>query len=190
MKSKITVPLTLTVIFSSLLLCGVADNEKISTEPKRVSIFKNGLGYVERTGTLSKNVSSAELNQLPTPVHGTVWVSTDTKGVELLRILASSITSDSTERNVNNLEELLDANDGRVLELVVTGTDGKTEKLMGKLSMLNGSRKEEGSGVFSSGFMAPVASQSATSRSVRWSSYQYTGTSYHSSPTKQELSDL
>lgn len=148
------------------LLGGAVEDSvpRISSAPVRVALFKNGLGYVEREGAMSKGILTAELDCLPIPVHGTFWVYPETEGVELRKIVATNIGTDPMERDVNSIAELLEANDGRELDLVIMGADGKDEEVKGRVRILRSSQTASGAtGTSCSGFMAPEATPPAIS---------------------------
>lgn len=159
-----------TALMAAPLLCGAAEDSvpRISSAPVHVALFKNGLGYVERKGAIPKGVLTAELDLLPIPVHGTFWVYPETEGVEVCKIVATTIGTDPRERNASSMAELLEANDGRELDLVIMGVDGKAEEVKGRIRILRSSQTEsETTGTASSGFMAPAAYPPATPGAAR-----------------------
>jgi hypothetical protein len=164
-----------TALMAAPLLCKAEEDTvpKISSAPVHVALFKNGLGYVERKGAIPKGVLTAEMDLLPIPVHGTFWVYPETEGVELRRIVATTTETDPTERDANSMAELLEANDGQELDLVIMGADGKAEDVKGRVRILRSSQTvPEATGTSSSGFMAPTASPPATSVAV-WRAHVY-----------------
>ncbi|MCX7008941.1 MAG: hypothetical protein NTY53_17130, partial [Kiritimatiellaeota bacterium] len=163
--------LTATVLMSATLLYGAGEKSllKISSKPVRVALFKNGLGFVEREGTMPKGVLAGELGLLPIPVHGTFWVYPKTEGAELRKIVASSVNieRDAIERDVTSIAELLEANDGRELELAIIGADSKIEQLKGKVRVLRGSQTAPVAvDTFESGFMVSEAAASTIPTAV------------------------
>lgn len=138
--SSLTSPGLLFLLLMPPLAAHAVDGlPRIDSAPVRVALFKNGLGFVERRATIPQGVIEGELGELPPPIHGTFWVNPLTPGVDLRHVVARTVTREpvAVERDVAGIAELLQANDGRVLELVVVGADGKLELLEGRLRILN-----------------------------------------------------
>jgi hypothetical protein len=84
----------------------------LKTKPKRIAVFKDGLGFVLRSGEADVKNSVAELDPLPAAALGALWFSTDDPAHRI-----SEVTSFRRQEKVSvpavNLFELLRANIGR-----------------------------------------------------------------------------
>ena len=102
-------------------VAGWSEGAPVQLAPKivRVSLFKNGLGYVIREGDLPKGEQEVLIKDLPAPAHGTFWVSSPTDGTTLKELVAFEQESTQTVTAVSVME-VLDANVGKVVELRVS----------------------------------------------------------------------
>lgn len=131
----------------------------ISSRPVRMALFKNGLGYMEREAVIPAGVESGVLDAMPSPVHGTFWVTPETEGVTLRRIVAgwSRPEGSVVVRDVRNITELLEANDGEELELLIVTPGGAAERIRGRIRLLgSATTMPEEPERYASGFLPPV----------------------------------
>lgn len=89
-----------------------------STVITEVSLFKNGLGYFIEEGRFDPAIEELVLGAVPPAVHGTYWVSTNPSIISGLVVRASSVDS-LTRREAASISEILAANIGREVELVL-----------------------------------------------------------------------
>lgn len=85
---------------------------------RRAVLFKNGLGFLTRTGRLELRSGWATLPAVPPASYGTLWVGVGGEGADEV-VTASE--SRSEERPVTALEELLAVNGGRQATLELRG---------------------------------------------------------------------
>ncbi|MCC5846358.1 MAG: hypothetical protein JJU05_19080 [Verrucomicrobia bacterium] len=137
-KTILLVTVMMVTALPRLVAEASAPPPRISSRPVRLALFKNGLGFVEREGEMPAGVETGEFGVLPIPVHGTFWVDPVTEGVEIKGLVAGSepLAGAAIERDVGSLTELLEANPGRELELVILGPDGKPESLTATVRIL------------------------------------------------------
>lgn len=89
---------------------------------QNVVLFKNGLGYFQREGKTPLNNNWAETEIDFPAILGTLWVGSPDPGTVIQEILASKDTV-TINLPVQNLDELINANIGREIGLVLdTGT--------------------------------------------------------------------
>lgn len=107
-----------------LMLCPLlllAQDLPVKTKLSEVSLFKNGLGFVSRSVDLPKGDATILMEGLPEAVHGTFWVySAD--GAAIKSLVASERES-SESVPVSGLSDLLDANQGKTVELRIGDKD-------------------------------------------------------------------
>ncbi len=159
LKISLMVALTMLTLLPRLVAEEPGTLPRISSRPVRLALFKNGLGFVEREGEIPAGVERGEFGVLPVPVHGTFWVDPRTDGVELLGLVAGSdqLAGEAVERDVTSLTELLEVNEGRELELVIMGPDGKPETLTATVKILRRGVSETAVGFEAeSGFVDPL----------------------------------
>jgi hypothetical protein len=87
-----------------------------------LSLFKNGLGFVTREGTLPAGKTNILMEDLPVPVHGTFWLTPSADDVKLNNIIAFEKESSETVPAIT-VAELLEANVGKTVELRIGDKD-------------------------------------------------------------------
>jgi hypothetical protein len=83
----------------------------VQTRVKRVALFKNGLGFFVREGTLTGDASNVLLGPFAAPSHGTFWVSCP-PSAGLKSVVAREVTV-KEETPAATIRELFRANTGR-----------------------------------------------------------------------------
>ena len=91
---------------------------QIETRLKRVALFKNGLAFFVREGSLSRDSKAALLGPFAAPSHGTFWVSApSTAG---LRSLVAREVMAKKKVAARDVAELLRANVGREVTIFLS----------------------------------------------------------------------
>ncbi len=110
----------------------------VPTQVRSAALFKNGLAFVQRSGTAPADATQVRIDTLPVPTHGTFWISAAAAAPALTSAVARK--TERIERVVaTDLQELLLANVGRKLTLVL----GEKETLVGTLLALPEPRAPE-----------------------------------------------
>jgi len=110
----------------------------VPTKVRSAALFKNGLAFVQRTGTAPEGSAQARIDALPVPTHGTFWITAGSGGPALVSAIARR--TERVERvAATNMMELLQANVGRKLTLFL----GEKETLVGTLVSMPGPRPIE-----------------------------------------------
>lgn len=91
---------------------GTETSPQVKTAPKRVAVFKNGLGFVVRSGEAKLREGMAEMDSLPAASLGALWISTDDPAKRVLEVSSVAVTNKLSVDPVN-FGELLKANVGR-----------------------------------------------------------------------------
>jgi len=113
-------------------LAALADSDTpapVQTRLKRVALFKNGLGFFIREGTLTEDHRAALVGPFAAPSHGTFWVTAPSRS-GFLGAVARKATG-TEEIAARDLVELLRANVGRTLTVWLSNDPDST--LEGKL---------------------------------------------------------
>jgi hypothetical protein len=84
---------------------------QVKTAPKRVVVFKNGLGFIARGGEAKLRDGVAELDELPAATLGALWISTDDPNKRVLEVSAFT-AKEKVPVDPVNFGELLRANIG------------------------------------------------------------------------------
>jgi hypothetical protein len=104
-----------------------AEEGKVSTQTrvKRVALFKNGLGFFVREGTLGANQQTVLLGPFAAPSHGTFWVSAPASA-GLKSVLARQTVVKGGTVVAKDIQDLLRANVGKKVTV-----DDKTGTIIG-----------------------------------------------------------
>ncbi len=102
-----------------------AQMPEFNPEVKRLAVFKNGYAFTYREGETPTSNGWAYTTRTPVGVLGTVWGYTTTPNTKIIQLLASESERRETER-VNDIAEVLLANEGARIRFVDTYNSGKT----------------------------------------------------------------
>lgn len=106
----------MTLMFSCL---GVFAQEKSFTpEITRVAVFKNGYAFTYREGETGTSGNWIYTTSTPVGVLGTIWGYSTTPNVRVDQLLASEFISSTKTERVDDIAELLMANEGRRIRVV------------------------------------------------------------------------
>ena len=118
-----------------VVLCGRAAETlpEVRTAPKRVAVFKNGLGFVVRSGEVKLREGEAELDSLPEAALGALWITTDDPAKRVLEV-SSFMAKEKTPVEAVNFGELLRGNIGRVATITYAqGMNGAVAMVAGEI---------------------------------------------------------
>ncbi len=110
--------LLIALLLVPVLASAAGDAPKLKTSVKTLAAFKNGLGFVFRTGQTNLDKGWARMDEIPPAALGTLWIGTTTPGARVQEVRSFK---DKTEEDVDptNISELLEANNGRKVRLTV-----------------------------------------------------------------------
>ena len=101
--------------------------------PKRVAVFKNGLGFVVRWGEVKLRGGEAELEALPDAALGALWMTTDDPAKRVLEV-SSFTAKEKTPVEAVNFGELLRGNIGQVATIMYSlGLNGNVGTVTGEI---------------------------------------------------------
>jgi hypothetical protein len=92
-----------------------AQERTFSPEIKRVAVFKNGYAFTYREGEASPNSGWVYTTSSPVGVLGTIWGYSTTANVRVDQLLASELLSTTKTERVEDIAEMLLANEGKRL---------------------------------------------------------------------------
>lgn len=122
----------------------------LKTDIKTVAAFKNGLGFVFRSGETKLKDGWAMMDQIPAAALGTLWIGTTSKSGPVEEVISSK-RKVQREYDAVNLAELLEANVGR--EVAITYAVGGTSPagvVIGTIVAVAKDRKPDDLGPFTS----------------------------------------
>ncbi len=109
----------------TVAICEAADVSEVSTQATQVALFKNGVGYLVRTGELPKEPGAFVIRSLPASSHGTLWLTYD-KEAQLHDLVArEAVHLESVE--AGSLADLLRTRVGKEVQLHLRDTDKPIE---------------------------------------------------------------
>jgi hypothetical protein len=114
--------LMLTILAGAAVPASAKQAAWLDTRVTRAALFKNGLGFLVREGQLPA-AKTVKLGPFSAPAHGTFWV-TYPQQVELSNLVGREVTI-TEERPAITVAELLRANVGREVEVVLNRQDAK-----------------------------------------------------------------
>lgn len=116
------------ILLISAVFCLLANpilaQTAFSPTVKRVAVFKNGYAFTYREGTAQTSNGWAYTTNAPIGVLGTVWGYSTSPNVKVMQMLASQTDKSEIER-VNNISEILLANEGARIRFVDTYDNNK-----------------------------------------------------------------
>jgi hypothetical protein len=114
----LTAALCLLALGAAGLAADPAQPAPLQTRLKRVALFKNGLAFFVREGTLSSAGQNVLLGPFAAPAHGTFWV-TSPRSAGLSSVVARKVAGDE-KVEARELVDLLRANVGRLVTVWLT----------------------------------------------------------------------
>jgi len=112
--NRLTVSAAVVMVAGSMLLAEDAPaNLKLKID--RVSLFKNGLGYVSADGVIPEKSTTLRIGQMPVPSYGTFWIGYS-DDVKLKSMVTSMETVEETSK-VQNVGSFLQMNPGKKVYL-------------------------------------------------------------------------
>ncbi|MBS1708418.1 MAG: hypothetical protein JSS65_06805 [Armatimonadetes bacterium] len=159
------------LLTSALLVLASTSADPI-TDAKVVgaSLFKNGYAVVLREATIPAS-GRLLLRQPQNVALGTFWVSAP-KDVTLKEIVATTV-SDETSRDIGTIDEIIQANKGRNVTLLMNGNSTGASRMVGTILSAEGQiivfKSQEGVVTFPKGFVAAVMS---TDGGLEWKAKQ------------------
>lgn len=114
MTRKLLVLLTALIVSSSVF----AQTNTLSPEINRVAVFKNGYAFTYREGEGTVRDGWIYTTNAPVGVLGTVWGFSSTPNVRVDQLLASEVSATSASARVEDIAELLLANEGKRIRVV------------------------------------------------------------------------
>lgn len=117
--------LLVAVCLASAAFAQSEDLPSLNTKVKTLAVFKNGLGFVYRTGETPLKDGWAEMGEIPAAALGTYWVGTTDAGNPIEQVLSYKKTV-SKDVEAVDMGELLAANVGKWV--MVDYSDGKETK--------------------------------------------------------------
>jgi len=94
---------------------GAAAQQEATSRVVEASLFKNGLGFVQREVEI-RGAGNHIVKDLPVPAHGSFWIIPDSKGIAVKEAVASPSTRGESVAALTMLD-LLKANVGRKVEV-------------------------------------------------------------------------
>ena len=123
MSRGLSRPRVLAVV-AALLVCSVAAAESLPV--RRVVVFKNGLGFLTRSGPVAVEKGSATIDGIPPAAYGTFWAGFG-DGSAVTEVVAAPFTK-ASDRPATGIADLLAGNPGAQVTLTlrsggsITGT--------------------------------------------------------------------
>jgi hypothetical protein len=106
---------------TSLVFAGDDKPQNVKLQIEKLTLFKNGLGFIISNAALPENTQTIKIGQLPVPSFGTFWVGYP-KDVKLQNLVTSMEEFEETAP-VQSLSQLLQMNIGRKAILHTTDRD-------------------------------------------------------------------
>ncbi len=97
------------IVLLSLLAAFAAFGET-QTRVTSAVVFKNGLAFVTREGTLAYSAGRASLSPIPDALLGTLWIAADGRTIDEVRASKDALIS---SRGAATIDDLLEANVGK-----------------------------------------------------------------------------
>jgi hypothetical protein len=107
---------------------------------KKVSLFKNGLGFFNAEVAIPNGTATIRIGQIPVPVYGTFWVASGEK--VKVRSLVTGFERFDEEAGARTIAQLLAGNIGRIVQIRTTA--GDKDPIEGKIvKMESGNEMDE-----------------------------------------------
>ena len=118
-------------IAAALFVCSVASAEPLPA--RRVVVFKNGLGFLTRTGPVAVEKGAASIDEIPPAAYGTLWVGFG-DGSVVKEVVAESMAK-PTDRAISGIPDLLAANPGAQVTLTLRNGGSISGTIVAPLSL-------------------------------------------------------
>ena len=133
MRTLITVVLAMSLV-SSVMASDPpgSDLPKLSTKVKTLAVFKNGLGFLIRSGETPLTGGWASMDEIPAAAMGTLWIGCTNPATPVEQVLACK-TKTTEQYDVLTITDMLLANVGKIVTVTQvrgTGTESVTGKVM------------------------------------------------------------
>ena len=112
----------------ALLTCllALATGAPVDTDVHSLMVFKNGYGFVSERGEAALDDGWVELPEAPQASFGLLWLGIPEPGYSIDRAV-SSLSEEAVAAEVGSIDDLLVANVGARVTLVVTANEGERE---------------------------------------------------------------
>lgn len=120
-------------IFALNFTAAAAELPKLETKVRTLAVFKNGLGFVFRSGKTPLADGWADMAETPPAALGTLWIGT-TNPLERVEEVVAYKSAPDKERDPQSLVELMELNVGKSLGITyTTGGSGEAKYILGKM---------------------------------------------------------
>ena len=129
-----------------MLMCGLAlpvvalgdGLPVLETKVKTLAAFKNGLGFVFRSGNAKPVDGWVDMNELPQAALGTLWIGT-TNPLERVEEVVAYKRTDENSRDAQSVAELVELNVGKTVGLTYwSGGLQEPKRIVGKVLSSSG----------------------------------------------------
>jgi hypothetical protein len=130
------IPAVLALFFAS------SAEDQVKNAPlkvKKVSLFKNGLGFFNAEVALPDGAATIRVGQIPVPVYGTFWVAYGDK--VKVRSLVTGFERVDEEAGARTIAQLLAGNIGRIVQVRTAAAD--KDPIEGKIMKMEGGNETD-----------------------------------------------
>ncbi len=113
--------LSLACILLAGALCNAAEQK---TKVRSLAVFKNGLGFVTKTGSVTLSNGWTEIDEIPQAVLGTFWIGSLNPSQRVMEVVSTKVKI-TKDYQALDFSELLDSNIGK--EVTITKSVGATD---------------------------------------------------------------
>jgi hypothetical protein len=106
--------LVLALCAMSAFAAFAGDSPESELKPAAVAVFKNGLAFMMRSGSVKLTAGEARLPFVPAATLGSLWVAPNNPGTSLEELVAYRYEDPKSETAVS-IAELLEANPGKAV---------------------------------------------------------------------------
>jgi hypothetical protein len=120
LNARLAVTIIILINFIPVFL-SAQEEQNLKTEIRKLSLFKNGLGFLVSEAVLPENTKTIKIGQLPLPSFGTFWVGYPEE--VKVKSLITSIEEVEKKSAVQNIQQLLQLNAGKKVLLHTSDKD-------------------------------------------------------------------